>query len=77
MVDENCRIVTSSGMPLRGVYGVGLASGFIPAGRFGGEKSFRGQANGLWTWQNPVGEMIVDQLMSAPVDAVEGARISA
>ncbi|UAJ08754.1 DegT/DnrJ/EryC1/StrS family aminotransferase [Glacieibacterium megasporae] len=77
MVDDSCRVVDSAEMPLDGVYGVGLASGFVPAGRFGGERSFQGQANGLWTWQNPVGEMIVDQLTASRVDEVPGLRITA
>jgi len=37
----------------------------------GGEPSFRGQANGLWQWQNDVGMMIIDQLRG------EGARAAA
>ena len=32
--------------------------------RLGGEKSFRGQANGLWLWQNDVGAMIADAILS-------------
>ncbi|RZM10963.1 MAG: aminotransferase DegT, partial [Sphingomonas sp.] len=45
-------------------YGIGLAAGFVPWGRLGGEASFSGQANGLWLWQNDVGMMIVDQLLA-------------
>ena len=43
--------------------GIGLAAGFVPWGKLGGEASFVGQANGLWLWQNDVGMMIVDQLI--------------
>ena len=32
--------------------------------------SFRGQANGLWLWQNDVGQMIVDQLLEPEARAV-------
>ena len=63
LVDDTCRVIDSDGEALPGAYAVGLASGFVPNGILGGEKSFRGQANGLWTWQNPVGELIVTQLL--------------
>ncbi len=67
MVDDRCRIVDADGIPIDGLYGVGLAAGFIPSGPLGGECSFTGQANGLWLWQNEVGLMIVDQVMAAPL----------
>jgi len=63
MVDRQCRVVGDDGTPIPGVYGIGLAAGFVPWGAMGGEKSFVGQANGLWQWQNDVGAMIVDQLL--------------
>ncbi|MES2755132.1 MAG: DegT/DnrJ/EryC1/StrS family aminotransferase [Pseudomonadota bacterium] len=63
MVDPHCRVLGSDGAPVPGVYGIGLAAGFVPWGALGGEKSFRGQANGLWLWQNAIGQMIVDQLL--------------
>lgn len=59
-VDDVCRVVDAAGVPVPGVLAVGLAAGFRPQGRFGGEPSFKGQANGLWLWQNAVGSAIVD-----------------
>ncbi len=70
MVDRHCRVIGADGSVLAGAYGIGLAAGFVPWGRLGGEPSFRGQANGLWLWQNDVGLMIVDQLLDGPVRAV-------
>jgi hypothetical protein len=75
MVDRHCRVLDADGQPLPGLYGIGLAAGFVPWGRLGGEASFAGQANGLWLWQNDVGRMIVDQLLDtvateAPARAV-------
>ncbi len=67
MVDRHCRIVDGDGMPIGGLYGLGLAAGFVPWGALGGEPSFSGQANGLWLWQNDVGRMIVDQVMASKV----------
>lgn len=72
MVDRECRVLGAGGQPLPGVYGIGLAAGFVPWGRLGGEASFRGQANGLWLWQNDVGLMIVDQVLGA-ADAARAA----
>lgn len=71
MVDRHCRVLDADDHPLPGVYGIGLAAGFVPWGRLGGEASFRGQANGLWLWQNDVGQMIVDQVLG------EAARVAA
>ena len=70
MVDKHCRIIGDDGTPLPNAYGIGLAAGFVPWGAFGGEASFSGQANGLWLWQNDVGAMIVEQIMSTPARAV-------
>ena len=63
MVDKHCRVVDAAGAPIPGLYGIGLAAGFVPWGALGGESSFRGQANGLWVWQNDVGLMIVDGVL--------------
>jgi hypothetical protein len=63
LVDDFCRVVDAQGMPIGGLFGLGLANGFVPSGRLGGESSFVGQANGLWLWQNDVGAIIVDQLL--------------
>lgn len=65
MVDSECRVLGASGAPVPGLYGIGLAAGFVPSGGLGGEKSFRGQANGLWLWQNDVGRLIVDAALAS------------
>lgn len=70
MVDRHCRIADAEGQPIPGLFGIGLAAGFVPWGAMGGEASFRGQANGLWQWQNDVGLMIVDQVLGAEARAV-------
>ncbi|MFN3433101.1 MAG: DegT/DnrJ/EryC1/StrS family aminotransferase [Sphingomonas sp.] len=69
MVDRHCRILDAADRPVPGAYGIGLSAGFVPWGRLGGEASFRGQANGLWLWQNDVGQMIVDQLLDLEAQA--------
>ena len=63
MVDKHCRVTDAGGAPIPGLYGIGLAAGFVPWGALGGEASFRGQANGLWVWQNDVGLMIVEGVL--------------
>ncbi len=65
MVDDLCRVIDADGIAVPGVYGIGLAAGFLPHGKLGGEASFSGQANGLWLWQNDVGQIIVEQILSA------------
>ncbi|MBX9814512.1 MAG: aminotransferase DegT, partial [Sphingomonas sp.] len=70
LVDRHCRVIAADGQPVPGVFGIGLAAGFVPWGKLGGEASFRGQANGLWLWQNDVGLMIVEQLLAQGARAV-------
>ncbi|MDR6144905.1 dTDP-4-amino-4,6-dideoxygalactose transaminase [Sphingomonas sp. SORGH_AS870] len=72
MVDRHCHILDAQDRPVPGAYGIGLSAGFVPWGPLGGENSFRGQANGLWLWQNDVGRMIVDQVLGQG-DAQSGA----
>lgn len=69
MVDRHCRIVDAAGHVVRGAYGIGLAAGFVPWGALGGEPSFRGNANGLWLWQNDVGRMIGEALLAPRKEA--------
>ena len=71
MVDRYCRVLDAQDRPISGAFGIGLAAGFVPWGDMGGEPSFRGQANGLWQWQNPVGQMIIEQVLG------ERARVAA
>ncbi|UYY59605.1 DegT/DnrJ/EryC1/StrS family aminotransferase [Sphingomonas sp. S2-65] len=63
LVDQQCRVLDAEGRVVPGVYGIGLASGHVPEGKLGGEASFSGKANGLWLWQNDIGQMIVEQLL--------------
>ncbi len=64
-VDGACRILDTTGRPVPGVFGIGLAAGFRPTGALGGEPSFVGQANGLWLWQTAVGSMLLDNLVAS------------
>ena len=63
LVDRHCRVIDQQLRPIAGLYGIGLAAGFVPSGDLGGEPSFLGQANGLWLWQNGIGAMIVRSLL--------------
>ncbi len=64
LVDDHCRVLAAGGNPLPHLFAIGLAAGFVPHGKLGGEPSFRGQANGLWLWQSDVGGLIVDAILS-------------
>jgi hypothetical protein len=63
LVNDDSRVLDASGQPVPGVFGIGLAAGYVPSGPLGGEPSFRGQTNGLWLWQNGVGASIVKELL--------------
>ncbi len=62
-VDSLCRILDADGEPVPDAYGLGLAAGYRPSGALGGERSFVGQANGLWLWQTAVGGLVVDAML--------------
>jgi hypothetical protein len=64
LVDGQCRVLDEARKPIPDLYGIGLAAGFVPRGRLGGEASFRGQANGLWLWQHDVGALIVEAVLA-------------
>ena len=64
-VDRECRVLDAAGRPVDRLFAIGLAAGFRPSGKFGGEPSFSGQANGLWLWQTAVGAMLIDALREA------------
>jgi hypothetical protein len=65
LVDDRCRVLDAGGVPVPGMFGIGLASGFVLDGPLGGERSFTGQTNGLWLYQNGIGRRIVDQLLGS------------
>ena len=73
MVDRHCRVLAADGSVVPDAFGIGLAAGFVPWGKLGGEPSFRGNANGLWLWQNDVGQIIVDQLLDGAADRTQQA----
>jgi hypothetical protein len=77
LVDDRCRVMDSHGNPISGLFGIGLAAGFVPRGKLGGEPSFVGQANGLWLWQNDIGSIIVDAVLPTAAIAPQTLRMRA
>jgi hypothetical protein len=77
LVDDECRVLDAQDKPIDGLYGIGLASGFVPSGALGGERSFRGQANSLWLWQHELGLKILDAVLreKAEISSVERAAL--
>lgn len=61
-VNDKCQVLDINENVVENIFGVGLASGFVPSGKLGGEKNFKGQTNGYWLYQNGVGEIIADQV---------------
>jgi predicted oxidoreductase len=62
LVDHRCRVLDAAGSPVPGLLGIGLASGFVVGGPLGGEPGFRGQTNGLWLYQNGIGERVLAEI---------------
>ena len=68
LVDDQCRVLQAASRinkeprPIENLFAMGLASGYIPSGKLGGEPSFRGQTNGFWLYQNGVGEIVLNQV---------------
>lgn len=72
LVDDKGCVLDAHRQPVANIYGIGLASGFVPSGDLGGEASFMGQTNGLWLYQNGVGELVFNQLETpVPVLKIE------
>jgi hypothetical protein len=69
LIDGHCRVLDADGNPIPHAFAIGLAAGFVPHGKLGGEPSFMGQANGLWLWQSDVGGMIVDAVLDPSVES--------
>jgi hypothetical protein len=69
LIDGHCRVLDADGNPIPHAFAIGLAAGFVPHGKLGGEPSFTGQANGLWLWQSDVGGMIVDAILAPSVES--------
>jgi hypothetical protein len=69
LVDGACRVLDRNGVPIEGLLGIGLGSGFFSRELVGGELSFSGQTNSLWQWQNAIGGLIARQLQAAAVTA--------
>ncbi len=70
LVNKYCQVIDRHREVIPGLYGIGLASGFVPWGELGGEPGFSGQTNGLWLYQNGVGEMILKQVLGEFSDRV-------
>ena len=64
LVDARSRVLDAEGVPVSGVYAIGLAAGYPLRGTHG-EASFQGQANGLSLWHGEVGAAIVRDLLAA------------
>ena len=61
VVDGCCRLLTSKGEVLPGLFAMGLAVGPGSDSSRGGEREFTGQVNSLWLWQHTLGQKIVQQ----------------
>lgn len=74
LVDDQCRVLDEDGVPIHGLLGIGLATGFVSR-EIGGEPSFSGQTNGVWQWQNDVGAVLVRQIQGRKVEASKSGAL--
>ncbi|WP_428395672.1 aminotransferase DegT [Lichenicoccus sp.] len=65
LVGAQCGVLDAAGDEIPGLLGIGLAAGFVAHASMGGEKSFRGQMNGLWLWQNDIGVIVAHRMLAA------------
>ena len=65
LVGAQCGVLDAAGDEIPGLFGIGLAAGFVAHSSMGGEKSFRGQMNGLWLWQNDIGAIVARRMLAA------------
>lgn len=62
-VNQECALLDAENQVIPNIFAVGLASGYIPGGKLGGEPSFKGQTNGIWYYQNVIGEIVLEKLL--------------
>lgn len=75
LVDSACRVLDAAGTPVEGLLGIGLGTGFFAREIVGGERSFSGQTNSLWQWQNAVGGLIAQHIRAgAPTASLEAMQ---
>lgn len=67
-VDDEGRLLRSDGVPVRGIYAIGAATGFLPQARFGGETSFSGWDTSVWLCQHGLGEFVNERLIGRDPD---------
>ncbi|MEH2155529.1 hypothetical protein [Nostoc sp.] len=65
-IDDNGRILLKDGSPLPNILAIGLGAGLKYSDKLGGEKTFKGEINGVWIYQNTIGETIFNQIFDPP-----------
>ena len=71
LVNDQCEVLDAARAVVPGLFGMGLASGFVPRGpTLGGEPSFVGQTNGLWLYSHDLGDRMRQTLMREGPSAV-------
>lgn len=63
-VDSKGRVLTKNGKIIPNILAIGLGAGFKYSEKSGGEKTFKGEINGTWIYQNTIGEIIFNQIMN-------------
>ncbi len=64
-VDTNGNVYKENGDILKDIYAFGIGSGLSISKDIGGEKSFQGRVDGVWLYQNDIGEIIFNKMMNS------------
>lgn len=62
--ERDGRVRSENGDVIPGLYSFGLGSGLIPSRQIGGEPSFNGRLDGVWLYQNDVGDEVLNAFSS-------------
>lgn len=62
-VDPNGRVYMENGELLKGFYAFGIGSGLSRSKEIGGERSFQGRVDGVWLYQNDIGERVLNDVL--------------
>ncbi|MBP2498972.1 hypothetical protein ABID82_006543 [Methylobacterium sp. PvP062] len=65
ITDEQCQVLTRSGLPIKGLYSFGIGAGMRSSPDVGGEASFNGRIIGVWQFHHSMGDVVVQSILAA------------
>jgi hypothetical protein len=74
IVTSTGHLVDEHGVAHPELIAYGLGAGLGPIGDVGGEPSYARRADGVWLYQHDVGQIVLSELLSSPVDRAGSGR---